>query len=106
MGYDVHITRCENWWDEQGPDNSTPEWEAVVAADPGLVMFSADGGWRGEPEWIAELVTTPEEAGLGGALCRLRSQGLGEHRQSRVPATGRGRRRDAFRSGRPVAIHR
>ncbi|MFB7260449.1 hypothetical protein [Streptomyces nojiriensis] len=38
MGYDVHITRRENWWDEEGQDISTAEWEAAVAADPGLVM--------------------------------------------------------------------
>ncbi|WP_042409939.1 hypothetical protein [Streptacidiphilus carbonis] len=36
MGYDVHITRRENWWDEEGQDISVAEWEAVVAADPGL----------------------------------------------------------------------
>ncbi|MER7735636.1 hypothetical protein ABTX80_32585 [Streptomyces erythrochromogenes] len=38
MGYDVHITRSENWWDEDGQDINTAEWEAVVAAHPGLVM--------------------------------------------------------------------
>jgi hypothetical protein len=37
MGYDVHITRRENWWDEEGQDISTAEWEAVVAASPSLV---------------------------------------------------------------------
>ncbi|MGW4379572.1 hypothetical protein [Kitasatospora sp. NPDC004531] len=36
MGYDVHITRWVNWWVEEGRDISTVEWEAVVAADPGL----------------------------------------------------------------------
>ncbi|MEU1180828.1 hypothetical protein ABZ464_24870 [Streptomyces sp. NPDC005820] len=38
MGYDVHITRCENWWDEESQDITAAQWEAVVAADPGLVM--------------------------------------------------------------------
>ncbi|MFF0394114.1 hypothetical protein ACFYS8_36220 [Kitasatospora sp. NPDC004615] len=35
-GYDVHSTRRENWWDEEGQDIGAAEWEAVVAADPGL----------------------------------------------------------------------
>ncbi|MET9691967.1 hypothetical protein ABZY81_26375 [Streptomyces sp. NPDC006514] len=38
MGYDVHITRRENWWDEEGQGISAVEWEAVVAAAPGLGM--------------------------------------------------------------------
>ncbi|MEV0749845.1 hypothetical protein AB0I75_32355 [Streptomyces sp. NPDC050273] len=37
MGYDVHITRRQNWWDEEGQDISAAEWEAVVAADLGLM---------------------------------------------------------------------
>ena len=68
MGYDLHITRRENWWDEQGPDISTPEWEAVVAADPDLVMFSPPGGWHGEPQWIAALATSLQDAEIGWAL--------------------------------------
>ncbi|MFC5666332.1 hypothetical protein ACFP3U_25610 [Kitasatospora misakiensis] len=38
MGYDVHITRRENWWDEEGQDISAAEWDAVIAADPGLMV--------------------------------------------------------------------
>ncbi|MFE6049245.1 hypothetical protein ACFQ6N_00635 [Kitasatospora sp. NPDC056446] len=47
MGYDVHITRRENWWDEEGQDVSAAEWEAVIAADPGLVMHPMwwSAGW-------------------------------------------------------------
>jgi hypothetical protein len=33
MGYDVHITRKQHWWDEEGPDISLAEWLAVVEAD-------------------------------------------------------------------------
>jgi prepilin-type processing-associated H-X9-DG protein len=33
MGYDVHITRKEDWSDEQ-PEISLAEWLAVVQADP------------------------------------------------------------------------
>jgi tetratricopeptide (TPR) repeat protein len=33
MGYDVHITRKENWWDDSGPEISLDEWIAVVTGD-------------------------------------------------------------------------
>jgi hypothetical protein len=33
MGYDVHITRAENWWDEDAPPISEDEWKSVVASD-------------------------------------------------------------------------
>ncbi|MFJ9695586.1 hypothetical protein [Kitasatospora sp. NPDC101183] len=40
MGYDVHITRRENWWDDDGDgrDITEAEWDALVAAEPGLAM--------------------------------------------------------------------
>lgn len=34
MGYDVHITRKENWFDEDGPAIDIAEWKALVDADP------------------------------------------------------------------------
>ncbi|WP_326666134.1 hypothetical protein [Streptomyces sp. NBC_00385] len=37
MGYDVHITRRQNCWDEEGQDIRAAGWEAVVAADLGLM---------------------------------------------------------------------
>lgn len=48
MGYDVHITRKENWFDE-GPDISLDEWLDVVRADPemridGYAEAIVDGG--------------------------------------------------------------
>ena len=36
MGYDVHITRKDEWWDEEGPVIALDEWLAVVEADPDL----------------------------------------------------------------------
>jgi len=33
MGYEVHITRKKNWFDD-GPEISLPEWLDVVRADP------------------------------------------------------------------------
>jgi hypothetical protein len=34
MGYDVHITRKENWFDEGGPIITEDEWRDYVASDP------------------------------------------------------------------------
>ncbi|MFI7503948.1 hypothetical protein ACIBVL_36815 [Streptomyces sp. NPDC049687] len=64
MGYDVHITRRENWWDEEGQDISTAEWEAVVAADPGLVMTPM---W-----WSAGLIVSknPSDAVIA-TMCKV-----------------------------------
>jgi hypothetical protein len=33
MGYDVHITRKQNWWDDSGSEISLDEWIAVVTGD-------------------------------------------------------------------------
>ena len=33
MGYDIHITRKENWFDEDGLEISLPEWLAYVSSD-------------------------------------------------------------------------
>ncbi|MET9396089.1 hypothetical protein [Kitasatospora sp. NPDC002965] len=60
MGYDLHITRRENWWDEEGEVISTMEWEAAVAADPDLVLVPTPEGWQGGTEWVAETVPRNE----------------------------------------------
>ncbi|CAB3810056.1 hypothetical protein LMG28614_07190 [Paraburkholderia ultramafica] len=36
MGYDVHITRKENWFDESGPKIGIDEWKALVQSDPDM----------------------------------------------------------------------
>lgn len=33
MGYDVHITRKENWFDASGPTISIEEWEALIQSN-------------------------------------------------------------------------
>ncbi|MFE7191384.1 hypothetical protein [Kitasatospora sp. NPDC057541] len=53
MGYDLHITRREYWWDEVGEDISAAEWGAAVAAEPGLVVVPLPVG---SSEGVAELV--------------------------------------------------
>lgn len=36
MGYDVHITRKENWFDKSGADIGIDEWKALVLSDPDM----------------------------------------------------------------------
>jgi len=36
MGYDVHITRMSNWFDESGPKIGGDEWKAIVQSDPDM----------------------------------------------------------------------
>src|SRR5438552_7834087 len=38
MGYDVHITRKNDWFDEDGPLITEEEWRAYVASDSEMVM--------------------------------------------------------------------
>ncbi|PMS36265.1 hypothetical protein B0G57_107267 [Trinickia symbiotica] len=33
MGYDVHITRTSNWFDESGPKIGIDEWKAIAQSD-------------------------------------------------------------------------
>jgi len=34
MGYDIHLTRRTNWFDDGGPEIALHEWRALVAIDP------------------------------------------------------------------------
>ncbi|WP_321890312.1 hypothetical protein [Paraburkholderia bannensis] len=36
MGYNVHITRRENWFDERGPEIDINEWKALLLSDPDM----------------------------------------------------------------------
>ena len=36
MGYDLHITRKTDWFDEEGPEISREEWDALRKSDPEL----------------------------------------------------------------------
>jgi hypothetical protein len=60
MGYDLHITRKEDWTASEGPTITEAEWKAVIAADPDLKLdgqtrcVMADGeyifaAWKGKP---------------------------------------------------------
>ena len=43
MGYDLHITRADDWSDSHANPISAEEWLAVVAADPELKLDPANG---------------------------------------------------------------
>lgn len=60
MGYDLHITRKEDWSDEDGPTISEAEWRRVIEEDPELrldtetscTMYDGEyvfAAWNGEP---------------------------------------------------------
>jgi hypothetical protein len=58
VGYDLHITRRKEWFDEDGPELTRAEFERVVLADP---EFRVDKGlgpnyavWTLDPEspWV------------------------------------------------------
>lgn len=34
MGYEIHITRKTEWFDEDGPEISLEGWKAYIASDP------------------------------------------------------------------------
>lgn len=36
MGYDLHITRAENWWENEGKEISENEWRALIDSDAEL----------------------------------------------------------------------
>jgi hypothetical protein len=54
MGYDLHITRKENWTDDNGESITPDEWLSVLDADPELSRATdtgADtlaGAWNGQ----------------------------------------------------------
>ncbi|WP_131735729.1 hypothetical protein [Actinomadura roseirufa] len=74
MGYDLHITRKDDWSEESGPEISADEWADAVAADPDLVMCQtaqavADGQeLMYEHRWLAQMVTHPRRSEKGAWL--------------------------------------
>ena len=66
MGYDLRITRAIDWTANRGVEISTPEWMAVVAADPELVVdpgngpFAARFGATGWFDWFEGNIFTTD----------------------------------------------
>ena len=50
MGYDIHITRRENWSDDEGPTITREEWQAILVNNPELEHFNEeDAVWMLDP---------------------------------------------------------
>jgi hypothetical protein len=74
MGYDVHITRKEHWFDENGSKIDLDEWKALILSDPemrldGYASAVVGGGrvLRVESEGLA-VWTAYAKAGVGGNM--------------------------------------
>jgi hypothetical protein len=50
MGYDLHITRAEDWADNEESPISAEEWLAAAAADPELRLGSPNGPYFAD--WV------------------------------------------------------
>lgn len=68
MGHDIHLTRRVDRWDEDGPEITADEWEAVVASGAEPSMIPAPLGWTGPVRRSALLNTRPDETRFGTAL--------------------------------------
>lgn len=60
MGYNIHVTRKENWFDEDGPNISIDEWSTLVEGDAEMRMdgyaeatMSGGGKFRVESDGLA-----------------------------------------------------
>jgi hypothetical protein len=55
MGYDVHITRAENWADNAGHEITDQEWLEIIRNDPELIPSPENGKyfvvWRGADKY-------------------------------------------------------
>jgi hypothetical protein len=51
MGYDIHITRAENWAENISFEITAQEWLEIIKGDPELIPFPENGEyfviWRG-----------------------------------------------------------
>jgi hypothetical protein len=77
MGYDLHITRRENWFDEEGPLITAAEFEAAVDHDPDLALVPVPNGWLGDREPVAQPAADAvllQEAGLHWCAGRISSK--------------------------------
>ena len=83
MGYDLHITRAEDWGESRSNPITAEEWLAVVESDPELSPAGYNGPyfalWRGPSEnpepWLdwsdGRVHTKNPDAPLVGKMIRL-----------------------------------
>ena len=104
MGYDLHITRRENWFDE-GDDIALDEWLVVAQADPDLTV-AEDGSadMRGPKEqlwplwWYDGVVQTKNpEVGLIAKMVRRRAPKKNKKRRAKTGLVAESRHRARLR---------
>ena len=77
MGYDVHISRRENWFDDEGPTIAASEFEAAVEHDPNLALVPVPTDRNGDPQPMAVLASDAQlrrESGLRWRAGRISSK--------------------------------
>jgi hypothetical protein len=77
VGYEVHISRRENWFDDEGPGITAAEFEAAVNQSPDLVLVPFPDGWQGSRAPVAELASDTQhhqESGLYWQAGNIRSK--------------------------------
>jgi hypothetical protein len=52
VGYDLHITRRENWSDTTGPAITEAEWRAAIESDPELTLDTQTRCTMADGEYI------------------------------------------------------
>lgn len=95
MGYDLHLTRAEDWKDSSRQEITAVEWNDAVTADPNLrpdqengphaaVWLGPGGAVKGWFDWSAGAVytTNPDRPSVAKMLelaKRLRARVQGDH---------------------------
>ncbi|MEG2805009.1 hypothetical protein [Stenotrophomonas sp.] len=54
MGYDIHITRRAQWFDEAGPSLTLQEWLDHIAQDPELQLETRPDADPGDAWWVPQ----------------------------------------------------
>lgn len=81
MGYELRITRKENWFDEGGLEISLDEWTAYVRSDPEMRLDgfaetpTPDGGAARAVDESLAVWTAHEEVDAGGGPWMWRFEG-------------------------------
>jgi hypothetical protein len=78
VGYDVHITRKENWSDETGPEISQEEWEALADQDPELQVSGSYNGVKVYDWTKFSFPAYPDRPETGFCFCSLHWNPRGE----------------------------
>lgn len=81
-GYDVHITRRNDWSEEKGPEITLTEWKTLVSSDPDMrldgfaeIALDGDQKLRTESEGLAVWIKYSKHGKKGNMAWFLWSRG-------------------------------